>query len=286
MTVAVRDGAAPLGLAFWFALLASAALLVWLLLRGQPIGFDRRLLSLCVPWGILSVILPNVLFFYAAREVPAGVIALCIALVPTFTLVGAVTLRRERLSTQRSLGIFVGAAGIAMILIPESALPDPNDALFVLLALIGASCYAVEHLYIETRVPTSLGVDRLLFVVFASSTAILLPVVIVTDTFVAPTAVTTSTQLAIAGVAAVTLVDYVLITSLIQWAGPVFTSQAAYLVTFSGFLWGIALFGETPTRWLWAALAALLIGVSQVRPRESRREVSHKSPTQNQNQPR
>ena len=54
---------------------------------------------------------------------------------------------------------------------------------------------------------------------------------------------------------------------IIRLAGPVFFAQVAYLVTASGVLWGMALFGERHSGLIWLALALMLAGIALVNPR-------------------
>jgi drug/metabolite transporter (DMT)-like permease len=267
MKLAVAGGASPLGMVFWFAILATCVLAVELTVTGKLKGLKFRLLRFCVPWGILSVVLPNLFFFYAAREIQASLIAMGIALVPILTLTGAILLKREQLTLRRSVGIGLGAAAVLMVLAPRTSLPDAGDAAFVLIAFAGAACYAAEHLYIEARAPTDVGVDQLLFLMFSSVSILLLPVVLATGTFFVPQWPLGASEGAMLAVAAVTLLDYFFITLLILWAGPVFTSQAAYIVTLAGVMWGIIIFHESHSLWVWGAICALMLGMACVRPR-------------------
>jgi drug/metabolite transporter (DMT)-like permease len=41
----------------------------------------------------------------------------------------------------------------------------------------------------------------------------------------------------------------------------------AYVVTLSGIVWGIAIFGEQHSLWIWAALAAMMAALILVTPR-------------------
>ena len=68
--------------------------------------------------------------------------------------------------------------------------------------------------------------------------------------------------------AVLTAVAYTCFLHVIQSAGPVFASQTAYLITLAGVLWGMAIFGERHSPWIWAALALMLAGLSLVRPRQ------------------
>lgn len=266
MKVAMNDGANALGLVFWFSLIASLALACELILVGRFFIPDIRSLKFCIPWAILSVILPNLFFFYAAGKIQSSMIAVSIALVPTFTLIGAVLLKRERLNFRRSLGLMIGAAGIMMILLPDTSLPKANDTIFVLVSFLGAACYAAEHLYIEINFPTSLKLDQLLFLMFISSLIMLFPIVFMVDAFIPPKFPFGDMEYAILAVATVTLIDYFFITLLILWAGPVFTSQAAYIVTLAGVIWGIVIFEDSHSLWIWGAICMLITGLSFVRP--------------------
>ncbi len=262
--------ASPLGLVFWFAAIAAAILAVELAAFRRFKHLEKRHIGFCIPWAIISVILPNILFFYAATNVQPSVIAIGIALVPILTLAGAVLLRREILTPGRAAGIALGAIGVGLILIPETSLPDQSSVFFVALAFTGAACYAGEHLFIEIKLPQDIAIDHLLFVMFLAAAALLLPVTLATGSFFVPSWPVGTTELAIVGVSGVTLLDYFLITLLIVWAGPVFTSQAAYIVTIAGVVWGIVIFGDVLSIWLWAAIAVLMLGLMLVRPREER----------------
>ena len=51
-------------------------------------------------------------------------------------------------------------------------------------------------------------------------------------------------------------------------AGPLFASQVGYVVTLAGVFWGIAIFGETHSIWVWASLVTMLLGLMLVSPRK------------------
>lgn len=270
MKIAVERGAHPLGMVFWFALIASIVLVIELAIRGNLRRFEVRYLKFCAPWAILSVIFPNLFFFYAATEVQPSIIAIGIALVPLLTLCGATLLRRETHTARRAVGIALGAVGIGMILLPKTSLPDVKDTFFVIIAFAGAACYAAEHLYIELKIPDDLAIDQLLLLMFLSATMILVLPVWLTGTFFVPSWPLGTTELAIVSVAGVTLMDYFFVTLLIVWAGPVFASQAAYIVTLAGVIWGIAIFGDELSVWVWGALVVLMCGLVFVHPRDCR----------------
>lgn len=270
--VAVADGAHPLGLTFWFAALSAVMTGGAAALRGRFKQLNRGMIRFCLLWSLLGTVIPGVLFFYAAREIPAGIIALAIAMVPILTYLGALATRQDEATLGRIAGILLGAIAGAILILPEATLPKPEDSFWVLMTFLAAFCFAIEHLYFASRAPKDAPLDLMLCVMFSGAALVLLPMIWVsglwaTGSFVVPSWPPTATDLVVLGVAAVTTADYFFFALLIAWAGPVFTSQAAYIVTLSGVLWGIVLFGENHSLGIWAALALLMIGIFLVRPR-------------------
>jgi hypothetical protein len=121
-------------------------------------------------------------------------------------------LKREKLTFRCCLGIYLGAVGVMMILLPKSTLPKIADTFFSLVAFAGAACYAAEHLYIEVRAPSNVGIDKLLFLMFLSASVLLLPVALATNSFFVPHWPFGMTEWAIVAIASVTLIDYYFIT--------------------------------------------------------------------------
>jgi drug/metabolite transporter (DMT)-like permease len=70
--------------------------------------------------------------------------------------------------------------------------------------------------------------------------------------------------------AAINAVLTVIFIASIRRAGPVFTSQTAYLITFSGVIWGVLLLDERHSPWIWSAMLVMCAGVALVslRPRD------------------
>ncbi|MGH6892879.1 MAG: hypothetical protein ACREEP_11525 [Dongiaceae bacterium] len=69
------------------------------------------------------------------------------------------------------------------------------------------------------------------------------------------------------GLGAINAVAFTLYFYLIESAGPVFTSQTANLVTLFGVIWGMIIFGEQRSVWIWLSLAAMMVALALVAPR-------------------
>lgn len=268
--LAAGSGRGPLDLAFWYAFLSAALLSIPVLVRGRWTWLRRRVIVFCLLWGLVSTTLPSVLFFSAARVLPAGILALAIAFVPMATFAGAIMLKRDRASVRRWSGLGLGAVAALLVIVPDAGLPDLKDVMWLLLPFGAVLCYAAEHLYYAVRVPEDAPVDGLMFVMFACAALTLAPAVLLSPTFAAPAWPPAREDCALFGVAVVTVLDYFLFAFLIAKAGPVFTSQAAYFVTLAGIGWGMLIFSENHSVQIWIALVLAFTGVFLVQPKKVR----------------
>jgi len=265
--IATTAGAHPVGLTFWQGLFSGLLLLALSLARRRPPPLSRRHLRFYLICGLLGTVIPSILYFYAAARVPAGVLSITIALVPILTFAAALLLRIDRLARGRAAGLLCGLTAVFLIVVPETSLPERAMAFWVLLAVLAAVCYAVEGIYVALRRPIGSDPAATVGGMLLMASAVLAPVVVVTDTFVPLGFPWGAMEWSVLGIAAVNALAYSVFYHLIQIAGPVFATQMAYVVTIAGVAWGIALFGEQHTLWVWGALLLMLAGLALVSPR-------------------
>ena len=99
----------------------------------------------------------------------------------------------------------------------------------------------------------------------------MIPLVMATGSFMPLAWPPGTVEWAIVGMAAINAVAYGLFIYLITYAGPVFATQVAYLVTIFGVAWGMVIFDERHSVWIWLSLAVMLAGLAMVRPRKHER---------------
>ncbi|MCY3997567.1 MAG: DMT family transporter [Rhodobacter sp.] len=266
--IAAGSGQDALDLAFRYSAVSAMLVLVPLLAKRSWSWPNRRAFAFCAVWSVVSTTLPSVMLFHAARELPAGIVALAIAFVPMATFAGAVILKRDIATLRRCLGLGLGGVAALLVVVPETSLPDRNDVGWLLLPFGVVLCYAAEHLYYAVKAPEDVPAEGLLFLMFGCAGLTLLPFVLFTSAPLLPGWPLSVGEWALAGIALVTVLDYFLFVFLVNRAGPVFTSQAAYVVTLAGVGWGMLLFGESHSIWIWLALFLAMIGVSLVQPRQ------------------
>ena len=76
----------------------------------------------------------------------------------------------------------------------------------------------------------------------------------------------TAPELSLIGLGVISLLAYTMFIYAISLFGPVFASQTGYIVTFTGVIWGVIIFGESHSLWVWGALLAMIIGLVLVKP--------------------
>ena len=237
--------------------------------RRSRLVIDRSHIVFFTVIAFTGTLLPNTASYFAAFHLPAGVMALVIALVPMFALLVALTLRLERFQWRRLTGVLLGGTAIALLVLPDTSLPDPSKAIFILAALIAPMFYGIEGNYLSVKQPADTGPVATLFGASVIGSVVSLPLTLLTGTFLNPIGSGIgSSELALIANIGLHLVAYVGYIWLVNKAGPVFSAQIAYIVTPAGIVLSIFLLGEQPSTYVWLALVVLLIGLFLVQPRQ------------------
>jgi drug/metabolite transporter (DMT)-like permease len=257
-------GAPPVGLAFLEAAGSGLLLLLvtWMQRRSPPL--DGRSLRFYVISGALGVAIPNVLIFHAARHLSVGLLAILMTLTPLVTYGFSLVLRLERFWWVRALGLLFGLLGVALILAPSSSLPGPGLAFWVVIGFLGTTSFAAQNVYIAHAWPENGDALALSCGGLIASAFMLAPLAAATEGFIALTPPWGAIQWAGGTMGAINAVLTVIFIASIRRAGPVFTSQTAYLITIAGVLWGMLLFNEHHSSWIWAAMLVMCAGVALV----------------------
>lgn len=265
--IAVSTGHKPLGLIFWQMLIATIALSVISVARRAGPDLNRRTLVYFLTIGLLGTIFPNSFSYLAASHLPAGVMGIVIATVPMFSLGIALGLGIERPSLRRGMGVLLGAGAVVLLVGPETSLPDPDKAIFVLVALVAPFCYGAEGNYIATRAPAD--VDPVVTLLGASAIGCLIawPLAASTNSWVDLFTPWGPAEWALLLSSLCHVVAYTSYIWLVGKAGPVFASQAAYVVTGSAVLLSALILSETYSGWVWSALILMIAGLALVQPR-------------------
>ena len=266
--IAVENGAKPFGVAQFQVMFAGIILLFVTVLRGKSIRNMRDKLGFIFCIAMLGAAIPSVLFYYAAPHVPAGVLSITVALIPLMTYGFSIPLKLENFSVVRVVGLVFGVIAIGLIALPEKSLPDQAALPWILIACISALCYAVENIILGFKSALTVGPMRLAMGMNLMAAVTLLPVTILTDSFFSPSFPLQTVDYAVIGLGLITVVAYTMFVLSVALFGSVFSSQVGYIVTLTGVFWGMIIFGESPSVWIWLSLCAMIIGLALVTPRK------------------
>lgn len=265
--MSVATGHPPFGVIFWQLAIGTVLLGGISLLRRKPLVLNRRTLEFFVIVAILGTLVPNTTFYISVARLPSGIMSILISAVPLIGLPIALALGTDRFGWTRLAGLLLGLAGVALIALPGSSLPDPAMAAFLPLALVGPLFYALEGNYVAWR--GTAGMDPVQAMAGASFTGmvLILPLVLATGQWVNPLAQPGQAELAMLLMGIIHGLVYAAFVWLVAVGGPVFAGQSAYIVTGAGMVWAMLLLGERFGVTVWLAMATMLAGVALVRPR-------------------
>lgn len=267
--VVMSGGGHPLAVTFWHA--AASAALIWagLALTGRLPRIDRAFLRFAPVLGVLGGAAPSFLLFWAAQHVGAGVLSVCMATVPLMQIGLSAALGIEPFRARRLFGLLLGLAAVWLIADPERG---AAPAVWVLVATLGAFCYACEDSFIALRRPPGLSSLHALAGMTFFAALYAAPTLLFVDPAPLSLAAPGAPELAFALMVPGSLAAYGLFVHLIGRAGPVFASQVAYVVTVTGVIAGAAILDEAWPPVFWIALALIVVGLALGLPRPGLRD--------------
>lgn len=259
-----RQGLSPFGVVFWQTFIAGLILAAICLVRRTPIPLHGKALAYYVFIGGVGTALSYAILVLVVGHLPAGFAAVLVVLSPLLTYLFAVLVRLETIRVLAALGTVVGFLGAALLVVPQGSLPSPAALPYALLALLIPAGYASANVYAEWGRPAgaenvALAAGTMLAAAFAMGVLGLAH-----GSFHAAWAAPAHTQLLLLAYGATSASAFLLFFAIITRAGAVYLGQVGYLVTLAGIGWGMLIFGERHSHWLWLAVAVIFAGVALV----------------------
>ncbi len=264
---AVLDGVSPLGLAVFGSLGSGLVLLAGMAVARRRIPVDRSHMRFYAISGAVGIAVPDVAVYWAARELPVGILTLMIATVPIMTYGLALMVSIERPTLVRALGLVAGFAAIGLIVLPDTSLPAPNLRVWIALGALSALGYALQNVYIARWGPPESDSIALTCGSMILGGLMLLGPALAQGAIPTMMPPWTATEGAIASIVMLNAIGFLFFVVLLRRSGPVFASQMSYVVTISGMILGAVFFAERPSHWILAATALLFAGIFLVRAR-------------------
>jgi drug/metabolite transporter (DMT)-like permease len=132
-------------------LIAGIALLGYLQVRGLGYGNVGRYWREYLVIGVANSAIPFLLFSFAALYLPASYSAILNSATPLFGALLSTIWLAEPLTALKLIGLFAGAAGVALVSGAGPVVPDAMIGWAVAACLIAALCYAGAGIYVKKR---------------------------------------------------------------------------------------------------------------------------------------
>ena len=177
-------------------------------------------------------------------------------------------LRLEIFSFTRVIGLIFGGIAICFIALPENSLPNKEGLFWVLIACFSSVCYAIENIILSFKSAITVGPIRLAMSMNLIAAITLLPIAVISDSLFMPSFPPEAVDYAVTGLGIITAVAYTMFVISVTKYGSVFSSQVGYLVTLAGVFWGMLIFDESHSIWIWLSLITMIFGLALVTPRK------------------
>jgi drug/metabolite transporter (DMT)-like permease len=157
---------------------------------------------------------------------------------------------------------------IILLVAPAESLPDPAQLPWVVLAFASSVSYAALSIMLALWKPAGSGTLASTGGMFCAAGLMMTPLAAATSSLGAMQPPWTAISLSLLGLGAINAFAYAVFFRLVDQAGPVFTSQTGNLVTLFGVGWGILIFGDSHSIWVWLSFVTMMIALALVRPRQ------------------
>jgi drug/metabolite transporter (DMT)-like permease len=265
--IAVSAGYPTFGLVFWQLALGILVLGGIAVLRGTVLPMNGPAIRFYVIVAVIGTLVPNSTFYTSVAHLPAGIMSINIATIPLLAFPIALAIGADRFSFVRLAGLLCGLAGVALIALPEAALPSPEMAAWLPVAIIGPLFYAIEANYVARSSAIRLDPVQAMLGASVAGAVLMFPLVTATGQWFVPLSPFGLPEAAIVASGVIHAVTYAAYVWLAGAAGAVFAAQVSYVVTASGVVWAMLILGERFSGWVWAAMVVMMAGLFLVQPR-------------------
>lgn len=225
-------------------LIASLALCVVILLRGETIPRTWRAWLPLVAMGIFNGVIPYTMITWGETHITSGLAAILTAAMPLFTILLAhLWTRDERMTLIRLIGVLIGFVGVVIVFLPELRHGIQMEFWGQFAVIVAAASYAIATLVARKYLN---GVSHVMASTgqMASAALMMLPLSLLFDTpwNLRPSLPAFASLLTLALLG--TSFAYVLYYWLIEHTGATRTSLVTYLIPVFGVFWGVIILSE------------------------------------------
>lgn len=258
---AAEDGIPFLPYVFLYTAFGTVLLLAACALFRQWPRLTRNHIMVYLSIGSFGLAIPYCIFMIAATRLPAGIVSIGLTLSPLLTYIWAMLLGMDRFNLVRVGGILAGIAAVLLILIPEASLPEEGMGAWVLFVLLGPLSFSLASIGAAFFQPKEARPLEIATGVMIAGTIMLAPVVAaVGDWWFFPNGLNIGGWAVLIS-AAVNAYFFVMFQIIIRKAGPVVFSSNNFVTTLASVVWGIIIFSEQHSGYVWGAIALMCVGL-------------------------
>jgi drug/metabolite transporter (DMT)-like permease len=228
-------------------------------IRG-PILLTRSLLFYGLGCGALLNI-PFALSLEFPRHMPASDFALIISTFPLFNYLVSLVIGRERLTLARTLAMAFGFTASALLIIGNDANGEARLTGWTIAAFSVPFLYTFYNYFCSTYWPVGADIRTVGMAESFACALLAVPFLLVLEPVGAPDQPPLAHYWPLLIATAIWIIERIAYFTLIRDKGPVFTGQAVFIATPAGVIWGILIFGDPASVWLWVSLGLLMIAL-------------------------
>ena len=226
--------------------------------RGKFPSIAPRALAFYPVCALLGYLIPFFVELNVAANIDAGLLSVIVTSAPIFTVIIALAARTEPVGRRAMTGVAVGFVAAAILLIPEAATPGSAMIGWMLFAFAVPLTYASYHNFVVKYWPENTDSWQLATGEALVAFCILTPIYIYNGDFISPIEDWSRGGWTIAVMVAFSALEIYLYFEIVRLSGAVYVSQANYIMVVAGVIWGMVIFSEQPTAWLWLSATVLI----------------------------
>ena len=211
--------------------------------------------------GIPGFIVSSGVVTFIAPKLPAGIVAIINSLTPIVTYAVVLVIRLERFHGVRMFGLLLGFAGVLLLLLPESSLPGRAMAIWVLVALISPLALALSTVWMQTLRPAGSSSAGMGAGVTLAAGLIALPIMLAMGDWWFFDGPWGAGHWAMIGAIVVSAILWGIAFEIVLLVGPLLFTFVDYISMLTGIGWGILIFGEAHSGWVWGTVGLMLIAI-------------------------
>ena len=257
----MTHGVYPLGYAFWQVLGPMLILMVLVYACKIPFSFKPLYLRYYFACGLLAIVIPNTIMYFAAAHIPSGILTVLINTVPILTFPLSIFFALDIFTIKRLWVVLLGILGIFLTIFSNLSLPSLHAIPWTVITLIAPVSFALCAIWIAAFRPMPSNSLSLSFGMLLVAAMCLVPITLSLGEFHPIIFPFTKIDYLIFLEILLSSLGYIIVFILIRLAGPIYYSLVGGIASVVGLIWGKVFFQESLTFISWVGVVCILSAI-------------------------